>query len=116
MPCLGEAMAWLVKGSHAAHLGCQCSLTGPVQDSGLKRHYDLYLATMESGLDAAPDWRRTAFWRESSFMQAQQKAQKLPRSGVETGAELDQPMWCGLLHHITCMCRFTTPNCSMAQQ
>lgn len=69
-------------------------MIGPVQESGLKRAYDLYLSTMQSGLNALPDWRSTAFWRESSFLQAWQKAREW--SGVETGAELKR-LECALL-------------------
>jgi hypothetical protein len=63
----------------------------------VKRHFELILSTIESGLDEPPDWRKTAFWRKSSFMQAWQRAQRLPLSSVETRAELQQPLWCALI-------------------
>ena len=63
----------------------------------MKRHFELILSTIESGLDEPPDWRKTAFWRKSSFMQAWQRAHRLPQSGVETLAEMEQPILCALI-------------------
>ena len=64
---------------------------------------------MESGLDAPPDWRRTAFWRKSSFMQAWERAQRLPLSGVDDRQSLAQPTLVRLapsliMLHLHCLC------------
>ena len=83
----------------------------------MKRHFELMISTIKSGLDKPPDWRKTAFWRESSFKQAWQRAHRLPQSGVETLAEMEQPILCALipasswlnLHACACAC-WTQPT------
>ena len=40
------------------------------------------LSVMEAAVGPLPDWRRTAFWRESSFVQAWGRAKGLPAEEV----------------------------------
>lgn len=78
-----------VNSSHA--LIPQRSIVGLVQNFGpTERHFKLYLSILESELGALPDWKRTAFWEEDSFLQARQKAQELSRSRLGNAAQFQQ--------------------------
>ena len=73
------------------------SIDRPVQDSGLRRYYGNIVSTLEREMDEPPDWRKTAFWRKSSFMQAWQMWKLRPPSvRMETEPELER-LRCALL-------------------
>ena len=50
---------------------------GPMQESAFRRHVQQHLSFVETVLGPLPDWRSTAFWRDSSFTQAWQKGKEL---------------------------------------
>ena len=88
---LGGGDAILAMHSHAGLLDIQCPSTGPAQDSGLQRYYGDIVSTIERDMDEPPDWRKTAFWGQSSFMQAWQMWKLLPPSGrMETEPERER--------------------------
>ena len=57
-----------------------------MQDSAWRRHIQQHLSIVEGAMGSVPDWRRTAFWSNSRFMQAWRKAKELPES-QEAAAE-----------------------------
>ena len=73
---------------------------GPMQESAFRRHVQQHLSFVETVLGPLPDWRSTAFWRDSSFTQAWQKGKELflpllPQY-EEAVAELTQEEMCVL--------------------
>ena len=54
-------------------------MTGGVQGIAAQQYFKQFLTSLESGLGSLPDWRRTAFWRQSSFLQAWSRAKKASR-------------------------------------
>ena len=53
-------------------------MTWLVQDSATHQHFEKHmLFLLESVVGPLPDWRRTAFWRKSSFVQAYERVHPL---------------------------------------
>lgn len=102
---LEEATTLSVTGSRAVlSVMSMGSLVGFLQESKAKRHFELYLSTVQSGLGAVPDWKRTAFWHDSGFLQARRSAQERMQGRAEA---TDDSFWCSLLQpvkHLTCTC------------
>ena len=64
-----------------------------MQDSAFRRHVQQTISFVESVSGPLPDWRSTAFWRDSSFRHAWQLGKQLKES-EEAVAELDQEKSC----------------------
>ena len=54
-----------------------CQLA-PVQGLAGQQYFNFLMSTAGAGLGPVPDWKRTAFWCNSSFVQASRMAHKLP--------------------------------------
>ena len=53
-------------------------LLAPAQGSAGQQHLSFFLSIATADLGAVPDWKKTAFWCDDSFLQAYYMAKQLP--------------------------------------
>ena len=68
----------------------------PVQGPAAQAYFGLVLSTVEAALGSLPDWKSTAFWRNSSFLQAWSRALALPYP-QEARADYHHHYMCALI-------------------